>query len=260
MFNEGPLCPSIAQFLYDPANCDPGYWCGCSSANPDDCFPSNDPNTTLWGGHFTTVNKTSGETIVLTGRFGNDGLVRKCPEPYFCPGLSDTSRCVDLCEPGKFCPDASQMLDCPEGKYCPIGTSEPLDCRGLAACNDPGQRRFKTGYAAAVMILYIVLAVATLFLGKRWLIKNRTGSTKEKAADSAQDTSDDQRDDEGLCEVTLSEEQPTAGLRKPNMEMNIDFQDLQLSIPNVGNIMKAVSGRLRSGTLTAVMGPSGAVS
>jgi ABC-type multidrug transport system fused ATPase/permease subunit len=45
---------------------------------------------------------------------------------------------------------------------------------------------------------------------------------------------------------------------KPDVEIDIEFDSLRLTIPGAGTIMRGVSGSLNHGDLTAVMGPSGA--
>jgi hypothetical protein len=167
---DGPLCASLAEYLYDPANCDPGYWCGCSSTEPELCLPSNDTSITRWGGHFTTTNKTTGEQIVLVGWFGDSPS--KCPPGYFCPGKEDIGRCVDLCIPSMYCPDPANMITCPEGHYCPVATTEPLTCSALEQCTGECQRRFKVNQATEAFLLVLILSLLYLYVGKFLLNRN----------------------------------------------------------------------------------------
>lgn len=277
-YPTGQLCASVAEYLYDPANCDPGYWCGCSSTDPSLCVPSNDTSTTRWGGHLTTTT-TSGEEIVLTGTF--DGESNKCPPSYYCPGRDQPYRCVDLCEPSKVCTDPGKMLPCPKGSYCPVGTTEPISCRGMEVCEEEDLRRFEVGGAAGVIISVLILCVLYLYVG-RYLLNRKARHDKEeklRAKKSKVDAEKDADEPHGDVDATFIEEHydhlitegetkpemapPGKGRRRstlspPEMTIDIGFERLSLTIPNVGTIMRGVSGKLEHGSLTAIMGPSGA--
>lgn len=277
---ESPLCPSLAEYLYEPANCDPGYWCGCSSTNASLCFPSNDTSATRWGGYFTTTNKSTGEEMVLTGWF--EGDASKCPAGYYCPGNSDASRCVDLCEPSMFCQDPGEMKTCPEGSYCPVATVDPIPCQGLEACNSEGQRRFKVRGGSGIILLILILCIAYLYVGKHLLNRNARRAKVQKLA-SKMAANDDEHSGEATHQevgadgtydeevrpammVHDEEEHPPGGgmprrrstLTSPEMIIDIEFEGLRLVVPNVGTIMRGVSGKIPHGSLTAIMGPSGA--
>ena len=259
----GPLCESLAEFLYDPANCDPGYWCGCSSTDPALCFPANVTDndgaltntTSRWGGHFTTKDRNTQETIVLVGLF--DGVENKCPQHYYCPGRSEPWRCVDLCEPKKVCADPGEMLPCPKGNYCPVGTVDPISCTGLEACEKEGLRRFKVGGAAGVIIFVLVLAINYLFVGRSILSRRarRAKLAKLAAKNRKNHDEDTHSDDEHQRSSSSSSQGLTqkAGegmsrrrstLTPPEMTIDIEFDQLSLTIPNVGSIMRGVSGKI----------------
>ena len=253
-----PLCAGLGEYLYDPANCDPGYWCGCSSSNASRCFPSNDINSgSLWGGHFTVKNETSGEDIVLTGWF--DGVGNKCPQSYYCPGYKDPYRCVDLCEPGKICPDSSTMEDCPDGKFCPVGSTVPQECQGLELCEGSGERRFGTGNASAVILVYLVLSIAGLYYGRRVVTqKARKAKLAKKAQDEEAEDGPDPDVPESLRDSmyfvpsgTSMRARRRSTVSSPQTTIDIEFENLRLTIPNVGTIMRSVSGKLEHGKLTA---------
>ena len=253
-----PLCLGLGEYLYDPANCDPGYWCGCSTSNPERCFPSNDIETgSLWGGHYTVKNETSGEEILLTGWF--DGVSNKCPKSYYCPGYAEPYRCVDLCEPGKICRDSSTMEDCPDGKFCPVGSTEPQECQGLEVCDGSGKRRFGTANASVVILVYLVLSIGGLYYSRRVINKR---ARRAKLAKRTPDEETEGETDPGVPESlrdsmyfvpsgTTMRARRRSTVSSPQTTIDIEFEDLRLAIPNVGTIMRSVSGKLEHGKLTA---------
>ena len=273
---SGPICGSVAEFLYDPANCDPGWWCGCSSTNASECVPSNDRSFTKWGGHFTTTD-SGGNEIVLYGQFNEgDG---ECPLSFYCPGKSKIETCVDLCPPRSYCPDPSQSLDCREDYYCPVGSFEGKKCINMESCGSTGLRRFEVGPAMSLMIFILIVSVAYLFLGRHLVVRNArrrkeammaskrqmTESGKQVGGDD--DDDDDQEGEEQAKEVEEGEEIESPAPKKerrrstlssPDMTIDIECERLRLTIPKVGTIMRGVSGKLEHGKLTAIMGPSGA--
>jgi hypothetical protein len=248
----------LAEYLYDPANCDPGFWCGCSSTDPELCIPSNDTSTTLWGGRFTTTNKTTGEKIVLVGRFGEN--LNQCPPGYFCPGREDVGRCVDLCIPSMYCPDPAEMNPCPKGKFCPVATVEPMSCEGMERCSSEGQRRFKVDQAVTTTAAVLIVSIVYLYLGKFLLNRHARRSKQAKLEIKASNCPDDDENTWGSGE----DKHPHMATRRrstltpPEMTLDIEFEKLSLTIPEVGTLMSGVTGSLVHGNLTAIMGPSGA--
>jgi len=259
---SGPLCESLDIYLYDPANCDAGYWCGCSSSDPTECFPSNQTEgegATKWGGHFTTLDKDTEDTVVFVGLF--NGTENKCPLHYYCPGKNEPYRCVDLCEPKMVCADPGEMLPCPKGKYCPVATVEPKSCQGLEACDEEGMRRFKVAGGAGVMLCIILLAITYLFVGRN--ILNRRGR-KAKLAKLAVKNRQGHGEEDTHGALSDEEHPPPEGPRRgslygkpgegtslrrstltpPEMNIDIEFNRLSLVIPHVGTIMTGVSGKI----------------
>jgi len=230
----GPLCAPVGQFLYDPANCDPGYWCGCTSILESECLPTNDYNTTKWMGRFTTMNN-DGTTIVLEGLapFINENTVSgridlKCPEGFYCPGFSVADRCVDLCPPKKVCEDPSEAKECPKGSYCPIATTVALKCEGLQSCESEELRRAETPLGMAVIFAVLVVAVAHLFLA-RCIITKRDRERKAAKAEGAVKTK--QTAPDGLeYDVDVdadADTHATHNVAPPDMTIDIDYEDIR---------------------------------
>ncbi|KAL7558424.1 hypothetical protein ACA910_015766 [Epithemia clementina (nom. ined.)] len=293
-FNKsGPLCASLAEYLYDPANCDPGFWSGCASTDPKKCIPSNDTNATLWGGHFTTINVTTGETIVFTGRFGDsdDGSDGSCPLSYYCPGKDVVEMCVDLCPPKFYCPNPSTMIECPEEYYCPVASSVPRKCENLETCQETGLRRFNVGVAMVFILIILIVSILYLYCGRYAVIRSARARREAKmrnkipskhrindpddddhndeSGDNEEDGKNNERKGPGVTEEgEEAEEQANAAgapkqkrrstITSPDMTIDIECERLRLTIPKVGTVMRGVSGKLEHGKLTAIMGPSGA--
>lgn len=227
---DGPLCAAVGQFLYDPANCDPGYWCGCSSILESECLPTNSYNTTKWMGRFTTTNN-DGTTIVLEGLkpFINENTVSgsidlKCPDGLYCPGFSDADRCVDLCPPKKVCEDPSEAKECPKESFCPIATTVALECEGLQSCESEGLRRAQSTLGMGIIFAVLIVAVAHLFLA-RCIITKRDRETKAAKAEQAVKTKQIVSEDE---EVDVdADTRATHKVAPPDMTIDIDFEGLR---------------------------------
>jgi len=279
-FNQsGPICSTVAQYLYDPANCDAGYWCGCDTQNQTMCYPGSDH----WIGQFTTKYTNGSELII-------GELADECPPTYYCPGKSNVDVCVDLCPPKFYCPSAAEAIPCEDG-YCPVASIAPRKCQGLEGCNEDDLRRFTVGGASGVMLVIIVAAFVYLFAGRHMVVR-KARINREKKMAAARDASDsvnttkegeDNGAEEKEVEVDVDSEIPEEstkrrGLRQrikdrqesrgkgrrrstltaPEMTVDIAFERLRLTIPGVGTIMRGVSGKIDHGNLTAIMGPSGA--
>lgn len=290
---SGPLCASVAQFQYDPANCDAGYWCGCRSSLPEECLPDGGN----WGGHFTTTY-TNGTEIIMTGVFEPED-VDLCPDLYYCPGKTATERCVDMCQIGFFCPNASVQIECTKDGYCPVASIAPRACEGMEACKSEGLRRFEVGPIVGLMFLILIISIAYLYGGNHMVIKrarkNReakmndksqnggSSSAVTKSAGNAGEEDDDAQEqpEEPVHDVDLEGEDSGSQRRRivdrlrerrdksrrrrrrttisaPEMTVDISFDRLRLTIDGVGTIMRGVSGSIPHGKLTAIMGPSGA--
>lgn len=155
------------------------------------------------------------------------------------------------------CTDPGQMLPCPEGSYCPVGTVDPISCRGLEACNEEGLRRFNVGKAVGVLLCILFSAVAYLFVGRNILNRRARSAKLAKLALKNNEHHDDdthgaQTDDErdhhnGSVERAYQEgvSRRRSTLTPPEMTIDIEFDRLSLTIPNVGTIMRGVSGKIR---------------
>jgi len=101
------------------------------------------------------------------------------------------------------------------------------------------------------MLFCFILAVAVAYIvfTRRFIIKKaRKDSLAEQASAKAKKA--DHADHPENKEVSVS--------TKPDIHIDVQFENLNLTIPDAGVIMRGVSGSLTHGRLAAVMGPSGA--
>jgi ABC-type multidrug transport system ATPase subunit len=181
------------------------------------------------------------------------------------------------------CEDPSESVDCPKG-YCPVASFFPQKCIGLEKCSGTGLRRFKVGTAAGLILFFLVISIVYLYGGRLWLRKKAkreqakrestdvletllTGDAAEVGTKKEEKFDDEGEaqlhsavvDEAGVSATTDNTLKRTKSItKKPDMEIDIDFESLRLTIPGAGTIMRGVSGSLNHGCITAIMGPSGA--
>lgn len=127
---EGSYCP-VSDSGTTSIECPEGYYCPKGSHEPIPC-PS---------GTYNSNKNTSSETACQACNSGSccHGMAQTtsetCPQGYFCPadekGISNCRKYP--CPAGTYGAAAgltseSRCTDCPEGRWCPEGSTAPLDC------------------------------------------------------------------------------------------------------------------------------------
>ena len=248
-------CPNVDNFLYDPSNCDEGYWCGCADPKGENCLPSNDISSTQWAGHYTDPDTNE----VFTGWASNyPSQYFECPDTLYCPGntISDNTYCPQLCEAGYFCPTPSNRTICPSDSFCLIGSTAPTACYGMQGCNGQGNKIYSSAIPALMIIGVTAVAFAFLLVTYRMingLFPFRTRNTSERKPSLK--ISDCFAMEEGAGATRKDSHIRTPA---PTTKIDVAFKDLSLTLKNGKTIMNGVSGALKSGQFTAIMGPSGA--
>ena len=242
------------------STCDLGFLCPYVQAGNEFTFPSICPPTIA-----CQLTRLGSAYCEPQGVF----------EPYLCP-------------PGSYCPDTATAVLCAEGTYCQRGSFAPLDCGPLSYCPaGTAMRRFYGGVLIA-LLLDIALAAVCLwarYVGEPGVARRRrerrlregaaSGAPVELGALSAR--KGDGASYEELGESLLrdaaagggsssSSSGPRAileeGFRLCNQGLRIDLEFSALSLtlppPTSKTILSNVSGRIRPGRVTAIMGPSGA--
>lgn len=88
-----------------------------------------------------------------------------------------------LCLPGHYCPNSSQMLQCPERSWCIRGSSEPRPCGPMTYC--PAGTSIGRFYGGLLAILLIDVALVWYWLWRRYVgepraIQRAQGERREK--------------------------------------------------------------------------------
>jgi hypothetical protein len=298
VINTLTLCPTVGNFNYNPIYCDPGYWCGCSDPKRDGerCKPSNDTDNNFWAGHYTTTEfvidpitnqSTPGKAIVYTGwasKFPDNYF--KCSDTLHCPGREGGDGiCPRLCNPGHYCPHPDTEFTCPVGSYCVQGSTEPTECIRLQRCNVEGMSFPKPDWYLIIVIVIAFVAFGFVVITYRFLNKlfpfqkKEEGGGEEEDAENIVNNSPDPvpghanstvittlKSKRLVIHSIAAEEEEFKLLRQQSMvttpkqsfTIDVQFNNLQLTLPNGICIMQGVTGELRGGQFTAIMGPSGA--
>ncbi|KAI8586477.1 hypothetical protein BDZ88DRAFT_429014 [Geranomyces variabilis] len=186
----------------------------------------------------------------------------KCPPGFFCP----VNTCQPAyCCPGFFCPTPADIKICPPGFWCPFGTVAPLSCSFLAYCPEGSSSAIRFGVVflllgtfAFSMVLFQLCKLSGVKRNRKYTKRLRTmdDKTTPPAAELLEDgywmdeffdTADD-----------VNNAVPHLNCTKNSLRLDIEFENLGLTLATGVEIMKGVSGALKAGRLCAVMGPSGA--
>ncbi|RKP05173.1 hypothetical protein THASP1DRAFT_26286, partial [Thamnocephalis sphaerospora] len=168
---------------------------------------------------------------------GTEGKEDKCTDGFFCP--ANTAQPLYCCA-GYYCPKPDQIKICPKGKFCPRGSVEPQGCHSLASCPEGSASVSKFGVFA--LFLALVLVILVIFG-----IKKRKDTLKRVKY-------------QHLLQYGYGAHDESANVDMGQVERTFDisFQDLGLVLPSGVEIMRGVTGELRSSRACAILGPSGA--
>ncbi|KAI8902412.1 hypothetical protein BC833DRAFT_573455 [Globomyces pollinis-pini] len=175
-----------------------------------------------------------------------------CPAGNFCVGPGE----ISLCTPGFFCPnDTTQAIYCPAGfvcnndtttislcpknRFCPRGTVTPKNCGYLAFCPEGSENADK--FAVVVVFGLVCLTIYCLYELREKAEHLREIKRKKELA--------------LIHDISRHSEKPE--IQRLEKTFDIEFENLGLKLPNGVEIMKGVTGSLRSGRCCAIMGPSG---
>ncbi|KAJ3286083.1 hypothetical protein HDU79_006766, partial [Rhizoclosmatium sp. JEL0117] len=157
-----------------------------------------------------------------------------------------------ICPSGFYCPDYKTVTVCPPGHYCLTGQTAPTPCEFLSLCSAGTIIQQHYGFTIIVAIIDIILVVIYRVLRQRE--KQRIMKVEE-----------DQENKKALApeDIQRNISALTAGFHKgldgrADLQMNYEFHDLSLTLPDRKTILQGVSGSINAGKMTAIMGPSGA--
>jgi hypothetical protein len=179
------------------------------------------------------------------------------------------------------------MIKCDAGTYCIRGSTEPKPCSTFSYCPEATEmRRYYGGLlfcfvfdVAIVLLFYIVKFRIEPALSRRrreaWQMKRDVGASQGEdgfellpnlgypsAAASLKDDASYTEMKHMELTTASSKQILESGFRKCNMGIRLDLKfdgmTLTLPAPQSKTILSNVSGRIRPGRVTAIMGPSGA--
>lgn len=151
-----------------------------------------------------------------------------------------------MCPEGSYCPNATAIIECPKGYYCPLGSDAPIKCDWLAICN-PGSIHGLQLQPLFFLIIFDVLLAGYIF--SYYLYRSikhkeymRTLLSKDHSSENA-------------TKLLIKGIAKSKG-RTPYIDF--EFEDLGLSLPGKKKILQGVTGSIKHGQVTAILGPSGA--
>ncbi|KAJ6229696.1 abc transporter g family member 28 [Anaeramoeba flamelloides] len=190
----------------------------------------------------------------------------ECEITQYCPaGATDTQACTA----GYYCPSAAVQKKCTAGNYCPEGSVEPKSCPFFVYCGE-GEENLPAEYVG-----YIVDIVVLGVLGLCYYFILKYVEQKRKEREIYRKFGFDKRSVmasvvfSGLTvmqpnyQVKLHSEEE--GSKNPleqerSFYLDFEFDDLGLTIKGRSKkvVLKGVTGKIFHGSVTAIMGPSGA--
>jgi hypothetical protein len=160
------------------------------------------------------------------------------------PGmLCAVNKLPELCPAGYYCPDTTSQIICPSGYYCPLASYYPIECQGLSAGTCPeGSKREVVWIPMLWTFASLIALFAVTTVGPRWLM-DRIGYLRQLYG------SKKSVDPPAMNGVQLG------GIMSPT-RVAIDFENIEL-VTNGTRRLNGISGSIRPGSFTAIMGASG---
>eukprot|EP01033_Poteriospumella_lacustris_P019313 gene19313-13966_t len=233
--------------------CAPGYYCPLYNASDSSTFP---------------VQCAATDDCVITRLTAKFCSAQGTYEPL-------------LCEAGHYCPSPSEQIKCPEDHYCPIGQSKPIKCGAMTACAAGSSKKREWGSLLSLVIGDIAAVILYCFLV--WYKARQQQSIKDRCAvipintPTAEEGDTGRRTESVLDDVEggkMVKGQRTAtevlceGFDRARGKLPLlilEFEQLSLTVPGDASkgrkpltILTGVTGSIRPGKVTAIMGPSGA--
>lgn len=235
---SGSYCPSPAE-IHD---CTPGHFCSHGTVQPLTCnistlvsaYPSLD---------MPSLPTTMYQSVYLRGTQLAGNL---------CPTNSSTPTAP--CAGGYYCPNSGESIVCPAGYYCKEGSQEPSKCPALTSCPEGSDkaRLSWVGFillAGVLIVLWVsyLLATTALRINQRRLA--RTQSAKERLWKLLNPL---------FASQQHSKSQAFRAFKVIRPKINVQFENLGLTLHDGTPILSDVSGRFNHSRVAAIMGPSGA--
>lgn len=189
----------------------------------------------------------------------------ECPKGYYCP---ENSLEPTLCCSGFYCSTPSQIKKCDSGHFCKPGQIEPFACGWLDSCQEGTREPGATGVFAVLGVAVVALVVASIYKDRYFKEKEKergyrqqrmiefwhrlTGSRRMNAPNT------ERRNPSHGQGIELPSRRDIEMQTRPQLGYLIEFENLGVRLPDGRKILSGVSGSLKPGRLTAIMGASGA--
>jgi ABC-type multidrug transport system ATPase subunit len=166
--------------------------------------------------------------------------------PCFSGQLCDGSGDAIMCPEGYYCPTTLEKIICPKGYFCPLGSLEPLPCDGNAAgsCEVEGSARAVTWIPLLISLLILSVLSTIPVVSKiiqDWQRNERTSPMKSKSR--------------LFKSIPLLQDE--ISFNTNSSPVSIQFDNIKLVTGKTTRISD-VSGHIRPGRFTAIIGGSGA--
>lgn len=228
-----------------------------------------------------------GNSTAVSCNFGDDAS--NPTQGLYCPENTQTPR---YCCKGYYCPSTTEIYACPSGDYCKVGSVEPVSCPWLTTCSEKTSNPLN---AVPLVLLILLVVVAWILhsqiskcraaellehsvkLEREEKIMKQGSMTRKQfteAGGTSQEFDDLDANSDGIvsnselrasheaalsAEVGHKSDHGTSNTKKAHKQtFDFKFDGLGLTLNNGITIMKGVTGSIRHGRVTAVMGPSGA--
>ncbi|XP_046846445.1 ABC transporter G family member 28-like isoform X3 [Xenia sp. Carnegie-2017] len=233
--------------------CPPKQYCLIPCPSGAYCVPKKkklEGNKIQCGGFGVCCGKNEPPLILNTSvRKCNDVEDKNC----LCGGTDEPKPCPE----GYYCPTPNDKKPCEPGYYCRPGSTAPDPCPWLTSCKKKSSAPI-INFISPLVILFIVLILTTLLvLYNKWnkvkLYYNRLRNGESFLSKEFVSV------DFGRMQNIVKEDENRFH-ETEKYTIDISFENLGLTLKSGSRkvVLQGVTGHVRSGEVTAVMGPSGA--
>lgn len=197
-----------------------------------------------------------------------------CPAGHYCKDTHTISPCstteycpagsymTSVCPAGYYCKTPSEKVACPVGYYCRDGSVEPSKCSIFSTC-PVGTKADKLEYMGLVIVLIILVTVTAIYFiyqtAFNFYVKYRMKHAKKSKKKFTFGSRNHPTSPVDEASTLLSQAKHSFSIPEDKFFLDIGFEDLGLVLRGSGKkVLHGVTGEIKHGRLTAVMGLSGA--
>ncbi|XP_065051308.1 uncharacterized protein LOC135680985 [Rhopilema esculentum] len=174
---------------------------------------------------------------------------------YMCPGAFKN----EPCPRGYFCEQSTEKIICPKGYYCREGTTKAYKCPAFSICKEGESAPLQNAIGPVVTIVVIMFIIGTYAVFEHFRLLKYFANHYWRAITGDLHYSVE----DGIKYLITTMEDfacsTDAQLEPKDYTIDLSFSDLSLTLKGSGKlVLQAVTGEIRSGEVTAIMGPSGA--